>query len=130
MTSSIKPPGSRPPGGVPGTDPMRPADAGGRVEHKGAGFREAIEASRPEAASPLPSTQATERAGHVDSIREALSSGRITASEAVEQLVQRALQRPDVQALPAAARAELEAVLRHALSDDPYIASLVHDLER
>ncbi len=130
MTSSIKPPGSRPPGGALGADPRGPVEGGSKVGRGGPGFQEVVGASRPEAAAPLQPTRSAERAGAVESVRAALSSGGITASEAVERLVQRALQRPDVQALPAAARAELEAVLRHALSDDPNLSSLVRDLDR
>ncbi len=128
MTSSIKPPGSPPsggPNGPTGTGGVRPPTEPGRGE----AFKEVVESTRPPRAAEVQRPDAAQGPDALGELRAALSEGRVTASEAVEQLVQRALQRPEIQALPPVARAELEAVLRHALSEDPNLSSLVRDLE-
>lgn len=120
MTSPIKPPGGGPPK-VPGADaqpdPTKAKGAGGS--------REAFEA----ALDGVDRGRDAQAAAPVDAVVADLRAGRIDAAAAVDKMVQEALSAPGVASLDAAARAELEAHIRHTLEDDPNLAALVRDLD-
>jgi hypothetical protein len=121
MTSPIQPPGGGPPK-VPGADAQPdPSKAKGTE-----GSREAFEATL-DGADRGSDAQA---AAPVDGVVADLRAGKIDAAAAVEKMVQEALSAPGVAQLDAAARAELEAHIRHTLEDDPNLAALVRDLDR
>ncbi len=122
MTSPIKPPGGGPPK-VPGADAQQPDPSKAKGPE---GSREAFEAAL-EGADRGSDAQATES---VDAVVADLRAGKIDAAAAVEKMVQEALSAPGVAQLDAAARAELEAHIRHTLEDDPNLAALVRDLDR
>ncbi|MBX3246812.1 MAG: hypothetical protein KF901_06505 [Myxococcales bacterium] len=120
MSSSIKPPGSRPPSAA---DAARP-EAGPGERVRGERFDEVMgqtEASGAERAtqSALPGEVARE-----------LAEGRLDAAAAVERLLADILSGPMAAGLDDRGRAALEAHLRATLEDDPNLAALVRDLER
>lgn len=120
MTSPIKPPGGGPPK-VPGADAQPdPSKAKGAE-----GSREAFEA----ALDGADRGQDAQAAAPTDAVVADLRAGRTDAAAAVEAMVQEALSAPGVAQLDAAARAELEAHIRHTLEDDPHLAALVRDLD-
>ncbi|MFW6052078.1 MAG: hypothetical protein ACODAU_12950, partial [Myxococcota bacterium] len=86
-------------------------------------------------ADALDAAGAAEAAGAraADAVRElgaALRAGEIAPAEALDRLVQRALEAPEAQALSPVLRSELEAHLRRTLAQDPTLAALARDLER
>ena len=121
MTSPIKPPGGGPPK-VPGADARPDAAKPQRSDELRQAFEAALDGAAPGAEA--------QRAGPVDGVVGDLRAGRIDAVAAVELLVQEALSAPGVAQLDTAARAELEAHLRHTLEDDPNLAALVRDLDQ
>jgi hypothetical protein len=124
MSSPIKPPGGKPAGGV------SPEDVAGTGSAKGPGkaaeaFRDALEGAR--------GADASTAAGAADPVRAVaadLAAGRIDAATAVDRLVARALESGGARGLPPVRRAELEALLRASLAEDPTLVSLTKDLER
>jgi hypothetical protein len=131
MSSPIKPSdgSARPPGGPGGADGSAPAGQGGarRPDEAGHAFHGALE--RAGAGGAPEGAAGVGRANPVEAIVEDLRAGHIDATDAVERLVQRALEGPAA-ALPPARRAELEAHLRRSLRDDPTLAALTRDLSR
>lgn len=118
--TSIKPPTR--PASTPGAEDVSGPGASTPAEAPRETFRETLDATRkPPSAEPLQG---------VASITDDLRAGRIDARTAVDRLVARALAAPDATALPPAGRAELEAHLRAALSEDPTLVALAKDLER
>lgn len=121
MSSPIKPPRGAPPGPAP-EGPHK--GEGGAAE---APFRKTLE--RSDAADADPAV-AVPTAAAEDPILRDLQAGRIEPAEAVDRMVQRALEAPAVAGLSPAMRAELEDHLRRSLSDDPSLAALARDLSR
>jgi len=119
MSSPIKPPG-KPPGPPPG-----PASGVGEPSET---FQKALEETA--AANPATGAEPALANDAISSLAADVAAGRIDVEAAVDQLVARALEGPTAAALPPARRAELEAHLRRALSDDPTLAALTQDLER
>jgi hypothetical protein len=139
--TSIKPPTGPSPGTNPGASgpaagvPAAHPSAAQGVERARA-FREAIEATGgPAPASPVGATTGVSgtvaTGGDVAAAVVAeLRAGRIDAAGAVERLVTNALSQAGASALPPLRRAELEALLREAVSSDPSLVQLRKDLER
>ncbi len=121
MTSPIKPPGGGPPK-VPGADARPESTKAQRSDESRQAFEAALDQTAPSAEA--------QKAGSVDGVVEDLRAGRIDGAAAVDRLVQEALSAPGVAQLDAAARAELEAHIRHTLEDDPNLAALVRDLDQ
>lgn len=127
MSGPIKPPG----GGPPGPSGPDGADGAGKpqsVDGPSEAFRETLE--RTDQASEAGASEAPPQAEGIQAVADDLRAGRIDTSEAVERLVQRALESQAAEALPPAMRAELEQHIRRALADDPSLAALTKDLER
>lgn len=131
MSDSIKPPGIGP-SGAPAAGGAMPA-----VGATGDAFRAELE--RTAAASGTPETTgpsgaapaaATPHAARIRSIAEDLRAGRIDATQAVERLLERTLSVGPAALLPPARRAELEALLRGLLQDDPTLSAMQRDLAR
>jgi hypothetical protein len=119
MSSPIKPPG-KPPGSPP------PSES--KTDASKASFDAALdEAAQAEGAGKAGGVVSSEA---LATLARDVAAGKIDPSEAVDRLVARALDGPTAAALPPARRAELEAHLRRALSDDPTLAALTQDLER
>ena len=127
MSSPIKPPGSGPP-----KPPDEVGGAGGpegtqRTQGPSGAFREALDSAQgAEGASPAEGAKLE----GIQAVADDLRAGRIDPSQAVEQLVQRALESPAAQALPPVLKGELEAHLRRTIAEDPSLATLIQDLER
>jgi hypothetical protein len=127
MSSAIKPPGS---GGPPGAGST--PEVGGAGAADGGAFRAAMDEPGADAVRE-PRAGATASSARADALRalaEEVRSGRIDASTAIDRLVERALGAGPVAALPPARRAELEALLRSALEEDPTLAAMQRDLAR
>lgn len=126
MTSPIKPPGDGPPGPSSPDGPGGPSGPGKPKPAEGPSeaFRETLEG-----ASEGPASEQVAGSDALQSVADDLRAGRIDAAQAVDRLVQRALEAAP-EALPPAARAELEAHLRRALAEDPSLSALTKDLER
>lgn len=121
MTSPIKPPGGGPNGPSSPDGPKGPESVEGPSEP----FQRSLDrASDSEASGEAAGPEG------VRAVADDLRAGRIDATQAVERLVERALEGVATEALPPAARAELEAQLRRAIADDPNLAALTKDLER
>jgi hypothetical protein len=119
MSSPIKPPGK-----PPGTPPASESASGPSK----ASFDAALdEAARTEGAGEARGVVSSEALAE---LARDVAAGKIDPSEAVDRLVARALEGPTAAVLPPAKRAELEAHLRRALTDDPALAALTQDLER
>ena len=114
MSSSIKPPTGSAPGlsGLQGAADIKPADATGASAVRGT----AADA----AASPQNSVESPSA-----SWLRKLEAGEVTRNQAVDGLVQHALEAHGGARLPAPQRAELEQVLRAALLDDPVLGRLI-----
>ncbi|AKF10670.1 hypothetical protein DB32_007819 [Sandaracinus amylolyticus] len=76
-----------------------------------------------------PSAASGARTDALKALAEEVRSGRIDASQAIDRLVERALGGMAA-SLPPARRAELEAMLRAALEEDPTLAAMQRDLAR
>lgn len=128
MSSEIKPPGA---GGV--TPNVGGADSSAPSEGTGEAFRAALEGSAPvEGAAPVAqSADASSSATQgIEGIAAELRAGRVDSSQAVEQLLTRALSSASARALPPAERARLESMLRSAIAEDPTLAAMQKDLTR
>ncbi|UJR85924.1 hypothetical protein [Sandaracinus amylolyticus] len=119
MSSAIKPPGTGPTSGAP-------TDVGGATSAEGASdaFRAELEK-----AGGAKSAATGARADALKALAEEVRSGRIDASQAIDRLVERAMGGAAA-SLPPARRAELEAMLRAALEEDPTLAAMQRDLAR
>jgi hypothetical protein len=122
--SSIKPPDGRSPASP--TGPAADRDVVG-AERSGEAFRELLDGARPAdaaatgAAAPAGATAGSDA---VASLAQALRAGTITAEQAIEQLVQRAIAGM-ARDLSEAQRGELVVVLREALQNDPALRELL-----
>lgn len=121
MTSPVKPP-SKPPS-------LPPVSEAGRrgVAASSDAFQKTLEATRadsPERAAETHSTDAISR------IADDLRAGRIDSTVAAERVIERALGSEMASVLPPAQRAELEAMLRQAMAEDPTLMALTKELER
>lgn len=115
MTGSIKPTGLVP--------PPPPPD----VEAKAGKERFDVEAlTAPVATPPAAAAPTTE----VSRLAEELEAGRISVTQAVDTLVERALSSTMAAGLTPAGRAELEAHLRQSIAEDPSLQGIVRDLSR
>lgn len=74
--------------------------------------------------------QATGRAALLRAWAEDLRAGRIDPRQAVDRVIERALTTGLAAALPPVRRAELEALLRGLLAEDPTLVSMQKDLAR
>lgn len=131
MTTPIKPPSGPTAAAIASTLP----DTDKLSEASRAGFREELEATHATASTSIEGDGATTTAGAggiggPDPITEALRQGQISPAEAVNAMVQRALDSPLARTLAPNARAKLESALRTQLADDPALRSLVGDLDR
>jgi hypothetical protein len=117
MTGPIKPTS-----GTSVANPLEPATEAGEASR--ADFREALEVES------TPSARPAEVSGELATLVAEVEAGRLTAAEAVDQLVDRALGSAMARGLEPAARAGLEAHLRAALAEDPVLGQLVEDLSR
>ena len=82
-----------------------------------------------DSANPVQETQPTTpteqvAADPIDRIAEAVASGHISQTEAVNQILTEVMDAPMVKAVPESLRLELEEMLRHLLDEDPYLRSL------
>lgn len=130
MSSAIKPPGSGPVGGA-----GAPPESGAPVEGSPSDFRAELEkagaADATQSGDTSPASQvAGSRAELLRSLADDLRAGRIEPQHAVDRLVERTLRSGAAASLPPARRAELEALLRSTLDDDPTLASMQRDLSR
>lgn len=80
------------------------------------------------ATQSVSSAQSTEQVSVVDRIGADLEAGRISASEAVDQIVQDMLDSPMAAKLNGEGRAALEVHLRQTLEDDPAFVAMVNRL--
>jgi hypothetical protein len=112
MSESIKPPG-RPPAAP---EPSTGVEGTGRKAAEP--FRE-VEELLPRGGAPV---------GPLEALAADLRAGRLTVDQAVERLLERAME-GGVKALSGADRAALERHLRASLTDDPTLQRLVRDLE-
>jgi hypothetical protein len=124
MSSPIKPPGDQPPG-LPVDDVAGQGgtDRAGRAAEP---FREVLERNAEGA------TEAR-RGGEVEGVRaiaEDLRAGRIDTETAIDRMIERQLASAVARGLPESMRADLEAELRRALTEDPALLALTKDLER
>lgn len=137
MSSAIKPPGSGGPVGGAGAPP----ESGGARPVEGASeeFRAALENAGEADASKAAGASASaggaapaegSRAALLRSLAEDLRAGRIDPQQAVDRLVDRTLSSGAAASLPPARRAELEALLRSTLDEDPTLAAMQRDLSR
>lgn len=123
--TSIKPPDGRPatisPTGV------GPGEAGGAERAGGPSFREALEraggASPAERSDAVAAQTGAAAADPVAELAHAVRSGALSAEQAIERLVERAVGAVGGQLSPAE-RSELTAVLREALRSDPALREL------
>lgn len=127
MSSAIKPPGT---GGPPAAG-LAPEVGGASSTDRGA-FRAELEAPAAEAARDVRSGEAapSARADALRALADEVRSGRLDAKTAIDRLVERALGAGPAAALPPARRAELEALLRSALDEDPTLVAIQRDLTR
>lgn len=125
MTSSIKPPGSP---GIP-SPAGSPADAPKSTAE--ASFQDAIgdvaNASSLEQVGGANAAGAAAQTSPLD-LAARLQRGEITAAQAVDQLVEKALASPEAQLLGEAGRAQLEQHLRDELANDPSLEAMVGEL--
>lgn len=139
MTSAIKPPSASPVGGAGAP----PESAARPLSGSGESFRSELEKAAPvaEVATGTPTVaqtgaaqahaaQTTVRAELLRAISEDLRAGRIDSRQAIDRLVERALSAGPAAVLPPARRAELEALLRSTLAEDPTLASMQRELAR
>lgn len=137
MSSAIKPPGA------PGTGPTAPVSGtpGGPEQKEtsaaGEAFREELSKApevgsteAPRASSATASNASLGRADLLRALADELRSGSVDPQQAVDRLIERALHTGPAAALPPARRAELEALLRTALAEDPTLAAMQRDLSR
>lgn len=139
MSVPIKPPGggSSTGGPAPSDAPKPPGERGAvdrsfgdTMDQSSTGAVGASERAASEAAGKATSGEAVAGPDTVAGITEDLREGRIDRDQAIDRLVARQLEGALAQALPPAARAELEAQLRRALVEDPALSALAKDLER
>jgi hypothetical protein len=118
--TSIKPPDGRP-SAVP---PAGAGEAGSAERAGGPSFREALEraggAVQAEGTAPAQTSVAADPVGE---LARAVRSGALSAEQAIERLVERAVAAVGGQ-LSAAQRSELNAVLHEALQSDPALREL------
>lgn len=121
--SSIKPPDGRSPASP--TGPSGEGDVAG-AQRSGDAFRDLLDAARPADAATGAMSQAGATAGSdaIATLAQALRAGTITAEQAIEQLVQRAIAGM-ARDLSEAQRGELAVVLREALQNDPALRDLL-----
>ena len=138
MSSAIKPPGTGPTSGAPtdvgsARDVGSASDVGGARSAEGASdaFRAELDKAGATDATRGASTSAASgaRADALKALADEVRSGRIDASQAIDRLVERAMGGAAA-SLPPARRAELEAMLRAALEEDPTLAAMQRDLAR
>lgn len=130
MSSAIKPPGSGPIGGA-GAPPE--SGAAGGVQGSSEDFRAELDKAgdtHREGAASTTANVGSSRAELLRSLAEDLRAGRIDPQQAVDQLVERTLSGGAAASLPPARRAELEALLRSTLDQDPTLAAMQRDLSR
>ena len=72
---------------------------------------------------------ATENADPVTQIATALVEGRIDTSQAVDALIEQTMSIDMVASAPESLRQEVAAVLRDAISSDPYLIGLTRQLD-
>ncbi|MDD5306060.1 MAG: hypothetical protein PHU25_01950 [Deltaproteobacteria bacterium] len=82
------------------------------------------------AAAGAPGGIGTVGADAVQRVVDDLAAGRITRGEAVDRLVQGALDGKMAQAVPSEVRAEIAQALRALVETDPHLASLASGLSR
>jgi hypothetical protein len=116
MTGPIKPPGA------PSTPPSLP-ELGRAAEPARTDFRDQLTEGATKAESAAPT-------GELAALAARVRAGELSPEQAVDALVERALQSPMAAALDAAGRAGLEAHLRAALEDDPVLAQMRGDIAR
>jgi hypothetical protein len=120
--TSIKPPDGRP-SSIP---PAGPGETGSPERAGGPSFREALEragsAGQTEGTARAPAETAA-AADPVGELARAVRSGALSAEQAIERLVERAVAAVGGQ-LSAAQRSELSAVLHEALQSDPALREL------
>lgn len=108
----------------PSSGPLSPGVAGVEGAPDLAGS-EATGAAGSEAAGRVQPSVTREAEGSTASVIARLEAGEVTREQAIDGLVQEALALHGGARLPAAQRAELEAVLRSALLDDPALSRLL-----
>jgi hypothetical protein len=112
MSSSIRPPGTPPPGpsGLSEVQAQRP---------------DALEASKASARVADPPAQAERSQTPTSVWLSRLSTGEITKQQAIEGLVEQTLSAHGAARLDAAQRSELSEVLRASLLEDPVLRRLL-----
>lgn len=108
----------------PSSGPLPPGVAGIEGTPDLAGS-EATASTGTEAAGRVQPSVTSEVEGSTASVVARLESGEVTREQAIDGLVEEALALHGGARLPAAQRAELEAVLRSALLDDPTLSRLL-----
>lgn len=105
--------------GASGTSGVSPE---GAPEGAGEAFRGAVDGVKPAGA------EAGSRAEALRALATEVQAGRMDATAAVEQLVQRVLSESAAMSLPPEHRARLEQVLRSQLANDPALQALQKNL--
>jgi len=130
MSDPIKPTGPRPPDGH-----HRPSSSPSSAPGEGR-FRDLVP---PESApaSPAPAGSQASSAADASAVSELrstlearLQEGALSGPEAVDRLIESALESPMARKLDPAHRADLERLLRGLVEADPHLAALVRDLDR
>jgi hypothetical protein len=120
--TSIKPPDGR----ASSVPPAGPGEAGSAERAGGPSFREALERAggAGQAEGTAPAAAGTSAAADpVGELARAVRSGALSAEQAIERLVERAVAAVGGK-LSAAQRSELSAVLHEALQSDPALREL------
>ncbi len=118
------------PDGIANHEALSQPDSPGAGKESGKAFAERLETSRPtESVGGIAATSAAGVPGVLD-IGSALEAGKLSAGDAVNQVVKRIL---DAQVGPTASpdvRQKVEAALREALQTDPTLVAQIARLER
>jgi hypothetical protein len=125
MTTPIKPPGQ--PSSFPEAADLERVDPAQPGIEEAAGEQAPVEQAAVEAAPGAPAAAPADAIGQ---LAASLRAGEVDAAGAVERILERVLAQGSVPALPAGQRAQLEAMLRRALADDPTLSRMVGDLGR
>jgi len=125
--SSIKPPGGAPLPIQPSTTPA--GDAGAAEQAAGPSFRQALDsaAGTGQVQQPAAAAPGSVTADPIAELAQAVRAGALSREQALERLVERAVSGVGAE-LTQTQRAELSAVLREALQNDPALRELTDAL--
>jgi len=123
--TSIKPPDSR---SAERLGSSTPGETGHANDATGPSFREVLQSSTPAQATARPEAAGpTAGADSPSALAQAIRRGTISADQALDQLVERAV---GASPLTTPQRAELRAILAEALQSDPALRELRDSIDR